>query len=79
MAFKPNWGELAATGVGALATALYYDQVAASAGSRQATQDAILGTALGGAFALFTGEAGLLNEVANGSWAGGLVWLALRG
>lgn len=75
VAIKANWGELAATGAGAVATVLYYDQVAAQAGRARAMQDAIVGTALGGLFSVFAREAGLINEFADGAWAGGLVWI----
>jgi hypothetical protein len=75
MAIKANWRELTATGLGAVATVVYYDQVAAQAGRARAMQDAIVGTALGGLFSVLTKEAGLLNEFADGTWAGGLVWI----
>jgi Na+-transporting NADH:ubiquinone oxidoreductase subunit NqrA len=46
-----NWQELLATGAGAAATALYLNSVANTAGQQRATEDAILSTALGAAFA----------------------------
>lgn len=77
MAVKVNYEELGATGIGALGTALYYDQVAKSQGQR-AMVDAIVGTALGGVFSLFTRQAGLVNNVADGIWAGGLIWILMN-
>jgi len=79
MALTQNWRELIATGAGAAGTVLYYDRVAATAGVQRAIQDAVIGTAIGGLFSVFAREAGLLNEVADGTWAGGLAWLLTRG
>jgi hypothetical protein len=74
---KLNYGELAASGAGAAAMALYLDQVAATNPSR-AVEDAVLGTAIGGLFSLFTQQAGIINEFSDGLWAGGIAWLALH-
>jgi hypothetical protein len=74
---KVNYGELVATGIGALGAALYYDQVARSQG-QNAVVDAIVGTGIGGLFSLFTTQAGIINNLSDGIWAGGLAWLALH-
>lgn len=75
---KVNYSELIASGLGAAGTAFYYDQVKKN-NAQQAVTDAIVGTALGGLFSLFAGQAGLLNDLADGAWAGGVVWLLLQG
>jgi hypothetical protein len=75
---KVNYSELIASGLGAAGTAFWYDQVA-RVNRQQAITDAVLGTALGGLFSLFASQAGLINNLADGAWAGGVVWLLLQG
>jgi hypothetical protein len=74
-----NWTEVAAVGAGAAATVAYYDQVKQSAGTQRAIDDAVFGAAFGGLFTLFARQAGLLNDVSSGSWAGSLAWLIMNG
>jgi hypothetical protein len=77
VATKVNWGELLASAIGAGATALYYSQTAQANPSR-AIEDAVIGTAIGGLFSLFTSQSGVVNAVADGMWAGGIAWLILQ-
>jgi branched-subunit amino acid ABC-type transport system permease component len=77
MAMKVNYGELLATAAGAVGAALYYDQVAKSQG-QNAVVDAVVGTAVGAIFSLFTTQAGIVNNLSDGIWTGGLVWIALN-
>jgi len=79
MAAKPNWGELAVSGSAAVATALYGKTVEQRAGAQQAAADLILISAVAGLFDLFTKQAGLVNDVAEGVWGGGLATLFLTG